>query len=72
MESGDSPGLQNQRLGEPERWVRFPSASAKSISLESDSRGRSVYACGVRAVADSRARRMGGSREQQKLDVVTT
>ena len=30
--SGDLPGLQNQWLGDPERWVRFPSASAKSIS----------------------------------------
>ena len=28
MKSGDFPGLQNQWLGDPERWVRFPSASA--------------------------------------------
>ncbi len=28
MESGDSPGLQNQWLGEPGRWVRFPYTSA--------------------------------------------
>jgi len=28
MKPGDFPGLQNQWLGDPERWVRFPSASA--------------------------------------------
>lgn len=34
MKSGDFPGLQNQWLGDPERWVRFPSASATFASGE--------------------------------------